>query len=88
MALFGVGKALDAQVASRDGLSGSRVGLSLKLVAAGTIFLALALLLLFFFLFDWTSLFKSGAGQKKLTEKPPVVDLAVHIASSSLKQLC
>ena len=56
------------------------------LVVAGIRFLALALLLLLFRLGGCFS-FKSGVGQKKLTEKPLFVDFAVHCALLSVRQL-
>ena len=64
-------------------------GLGMVAWAAWTLALPLFLLLLLFFLSLASLLTFSGAlGQKRLTEKPPSVDLAVHCAPHSFKQLC
>ena len=88
-ALSGV-KGASLSEAELDDFGGSDVELCFVVVATVSWALALHLCLLFIFFFQgWFTIFTfSGAGQKKLTEKPPQVDLAVHCASLSFRQLC
>ena len=59
-----------------------------KMLLIVTWLLALALLFLFLLLLGWTSFFSgAGVGQKRLAEKPPGVNLAVHMALSIFRQL-
>jgi hypothetical protein len=83
VALFRASFAAGKLLVSIHGLGGFRLDL---LVVADISFLALALLLLLFLLGGRFS-FKSGAGQKKLTEKPLLVDFAAHCALQSVRQL-